>query len=389
MERRGARRRHAGGVHPAHRPGRPPRHRRRGARRRRLGARAWTPSVVAGLASTRTFPLRSSLPAQLQHGGQPGQLLRPGAGPRAARLLLRPVPGRPVRRRAGPRRRAARAGGRAVRRRDALRPRRRRRVRPAAPGDRRPGEGAVPRLAGQAAHGGRRRAGRAAARRRHPGAVGTAAGPGRRPRPGHHRPRRPAAAGAHRGQVGRPAGLDRLPDAGDARWPGSGCPRTSTTAARTPAATSPRRCATPASRTTSAPGGSSTARRPPTTRCWPTCGARCARHPVHDAARPRGAGAGRRAVAALGPGGRRAAAQDGRADRLADPAVRRAPATSSRSSATWCPRSAPLVPADTEVHRRGGRRPGGHRRRTAARRGSGRRPTCWSPSACGPARGGG
>ena len=34
--------------------------------------------------------------------------------------------------------------------------------------------------------------------------------------------------------------------------------------------------------------------------------------------------------------------------------------------------------------RRGGRRPGGHRRRTAAGRASGRRPTCWSPSACGP-----
>jgi ATP-dependent RNA helicase HelY len=42
VERRGARRRDAGGVHPAHRPGRPPRHRRRGARRRRLGAGRWT-----------------------------------------------------------------------------------------------------------------------------------------------------------------------------------------------------------------------------------------------------------------------------------------------------------------------------------------------------------
>ena len=37
----------------------------------------WRPEVdprhVAGLASTRTYPLRSSLPAVVQHGGQPGR----------------------------------------------------------------------------------------------------------------------------------------------------------------------------------------------------------------------------------------------------------------------------------------------------------------------------
>ena len=197
------------------------------------------PAVVAGLASTRTFPLKSSFRPELQHGGQPGQLVRPGAGARAAGLVLRPVPGRPLGGRAGAGGGPARAGRRAVRRRDALRPRGRRPVRPAAPADRRAGEGAVPRLPGQAPDGGRRGAGGAAPRRRHPGAVRAPAGAGRRPGPGDHRPRRPAPAGAHRGQVGRPAGPDRLPDPGRPRWPGCGCRRTSTTAARTPGATSP------------------------------------------------------------------------------------------------------------------------------------------------------
>ena len=60
VERRDARRRHAGGVHPADRARRPARHRRRGARGRRSGTRASTRARVAGLASTRTYPLRSS-----------------------------------------------------------------------------------------------------------------------------------------------------------------------------------------------------------------------------------------------------------------------------------------------------------------------------------------
>ena len=59
VERRDPRRHHAGGVHPAHRPRRPPRPRRRGPRRRAVGARH-EPQGVAGLASTRTYPLRSS-----------------------------------------------------------------------------------------------------------------------------------------------------------------------------------------------------------------------------------------------------------------------------------------------------------------------------------------
>ena len=117
---------------------------------------------------------------------------------------------------------------------------------------------------------------RAAARRRHPGAVGTAAGAGRRPRPGDHRPRRPAAAGAHRGQVGRPAGPDRLPDAGERAGAGAGAEELQPPQPARP----PRPRLDPAQRprwrTTSAPARSSTARPPPTTRCSTTCAARCA-----------------------------------------------------------------------------------------------------------------
>ena len=59
VQRRDPCRRDAGGVHPAHRPGRAPRHRRRGPRRRAVAA-GLDPRAVAGLASRRTYPLRSS-----------------------------------------------------------------------------------------------------------------------------------------------------------------------------------------------------------------------------------------------------------------------------------------------------------------------------------------
>ena len=85
VERRDPRRHHAGGVHPAHRPGRAARHRRRGPRRRALAAGPRPARRSAGLASTRTYPLRSQLPAVLQHGRQPG---RPGRPRRAAREIL-------------------------------------------------------------------------------------------------------------------------------------------------------------------------------------------------------------------------------------------------------------------------------------------------------------
>jgi ATP-dependent RNA helicase HelY len=57
VERRDARRRHAGGVHAAHRPRRPPRHRRRGPRRRALATRDGP--AHGRRASPRPAPTRS------------------------------------------------------------------------------------------------------------------------------------------------------------------------------------------------------------------------------------------------------------------------------------------------------------------------------------------
>ena len=70
VERRDARRRDAGGVHPADRPGRPPRHRRRGPRRRALAA---GPGPAGGRRARLHphLPAPLVLPAVVQHGGQP------------------------------------------------------------------------------------------------------------------------------------------------------------------------------------------------------------------------------------------------------------------------------------------------------------------------------
>ena len=109
------------------------------------------PSVVAGLASTRTYPLRSSFrPSYNMAVNLVSSFGRARARELLASSFAQFQADRSV---VGLARSAARheqdaeqfAG------RDALRPRRRRRVRPAAPADRRPGEGAVPRLPGQAA----------------------------------------------------------------------------------------------------------------------------------------------------------------------------------------------------------------------------------------------
>ena len=67
-----------------------------------LWQQGMNPGEVAGLASTRTYPLRSSLPPVVQHGRQPGPPGRPAPGPRAAGDVVRAVPGRQGRRRARP-----------------------------------------------------------------------------------------------------------------------------------------------------------------------------------------------------------------------------------------------------------------------------------------------
>ena len=281
-------------------------------------------------------------------------------------VVLRPVPGRPVRRRAGPGRGPARAGGRAVRRGDALRPRRRRRVRAAAAADRRPGEGAVPRLAGQAAHGGGRRAGRAAPGRRHPGAVGTAAGAGRRPRP-RASPTSPTRGRWCSPRTSGPAGWAPIdfPTPVTRAGPGAGAqelqppqparpPRPRLDAAQRPRRERPRR---PAGQ---APLGG---RRRPGART--TCAGRCARHPVHALPdreeRVRVAERWLRSVREADALQRKMAERTGSLTRQFD-----ATCDVLEELGYLVPEVAPLVPADTEVDRRRGRRPGGHRRRTAA-----------------------
>ena len=102
VERRDPRRHHAGGVHPAHRPRRPPRHRRRGPRRRAVAAGHRTPSEVAGLASTRTYPLRSSFRPSYNMAVNLVHQFGRRARARAARVVVRAVPGRQGRGRAGP-----------------------------------------------------------------------------------------------------------------------------------------------------------------------------------------------------------------------------------------------------------------------------------------------
>ena len=66
----------------------------------------WSPEVdprhVAGLASTRTYPLRSSFRPSYNMAVNLGRHGRRGGRPRAAGVVVRPVPGGPVGGRAGP-----------------------------------------------------------------------------------------------------------------------------------------------------------------------------------------------------------------------------------------------------------------------------------------------
>ena len=80
VERRDARRHHAGGVHPAHRPGRAPRHRRRGPRGGALAAGS-RPQGGGRPRVDPYLPAQVELPSVVQHGGQPGAPVRPRAAP--------------------------------------------------------------------------------------------------------------------------------------------------------------------------------------------------------------------------------------------------------------------------------------------------------------------
>ena len=92
------------------------------------GVVLWQPGMnpreVAGLASTRTYPLRSSFRPSYNMAVNLVAPVRPRDLPRAARAVLRPVPGRQGRRRAGPAAAQGRGGARRVRRGGALRARR-------------------------------------------------------------------------------------------------------------------------------------------------------------------------------------------------------------------------------------------------------------------------
>ena len=87
----------------------------------------WTtgfdPEQVAGLASTRTYPLRSSFRPSYNMAVNLVGVDGPRAGPRAAGVVVRPVPGRPGGGRAGPSGASPRRGHRRLRGGDALRAR--------------------------------------------------------------------------------------------------------------------------------------------------------------------------------------------------------------------------------------------------------------------------
>ena len=176
------------------------------------------PSEVAGLASTRTYPLRSSFRPSYNMAVN----LVHQVGRERARELLemsfaqfqadKAVVGLA---RQLTKSQDALAG---VRRGGHLRPRRLHGVRRAPAAGLGAGEGCRPRPAGRPPRGGDRLAGAAPPRRRDRGAGRQVRRVRRRPRP-RHVAGRPAAAGAHRRAAGAAAQRGGLPDAGDGPEP--------------------------------------------------------------------------------------------------------------------------------------------------------------------------
>ena len=266
----------------------------------------WQPGVdpvaVAGLASTRTYPLRSSLPPDVQHGGQPGRPGRPRTRAGDPGDLVRAVPGRPGRRRAGPAGAPQHRGARRLPRGDDLRPRRLPGLRRAAPGDQGPGDRAGPQPVGVAQGRGRAEPGGPADRRRDPGAERTPgrlrrrrrAGPvGRAGRAQADDPDRRPAGEAADGQ--RPAGAGR-----DGR-PGPGAAGLQ----RPQPAVPPRPGLDPAHRGAARPAagwpGRSRPGRRRRTPSWPGCAASCGRTPATPARTARTTPAGASAGPGCGP----------------------------------------------------------------------------------------
>ncbi len=132
VERRDARRHHAGGVHPADRSRRPPRHRRRGPRRGALAAGV-RPQGGGRPRLDAHLPAQVVVPSVVQHGRQPRAPGRPGHRTRAAGVVVRPVPGGQGGRRARATAAQGRDGAGGVRRGGHLPPRRLHGVLPPAP----------------------------------------------------------------------------------------------------------------------------------------------------------------------------------------------------------------------------------------------------------------
>ena len=286
----------------------------------------WSPEIdprqVAGLASTRTYPLRSSFrPSYNMAVNLVGTV---GAEPArdAAGVLLRAVPGGPVGGRAGPAGAAQHRDDRGVRRGGRLPPRRLRRVLRAAGGDRRPGAGHRPAGADPAQGGGRapRWSG-----------CGSATSSGCRRGGGPAWPwcwtRRPAvSASPARWCSPRTAGpAGSAPATSPPRprcWPGSGCRSTSTTGRRRPGGTSPPRSAAPGWTATVAGAAAAPARRSGEDHRLSRAARRVARAPLPRLPGPGGARPLGRASPPAGARHRGAAAAGGGPDRLAGPYLR-------------------------------------------------------------------
>ena len=184
----------------------------------------WQPGIdpeqVAGLASTRTYPLRSSFRPGYNMAINLVAPARRGQGARPAGAVLRAVPGRSFGGRTLPTDRPQRRRPRRLRRADGLPSRRFHRVHGVAQEDRRPGEvvGAAE-LRGAAGRGGRV-AGAAAQGRRDRGAGRAAVRAGR-----GRRSRRRSGWRPWSPRTGGPGGC-RWPTspARSSRWAGCGCP---------------------------------------------------------------------------------------------------------------------------------------------------------------------
>ncbi len=212
VERRDPRRPDAGGVHPAHRSRGAAWPRHRGPRRRALPAR----DEPRRGRRPRLHPHLSApllLPAVLQHGGQPRAPVRPRDVARAARAVLRPVPGRQGRRRAGPAGAQGRGGPRRLPRGRDVPRRRLHGVRRPAPADLRPREGGRAGASHGPPRGGDAVARQAAPRRRDPRARRQVQRPRGRDRPGPLR-RRATPLRPHRRPPGAAPRTDGLPDPG-------------------------------------------------------------------------------------------------------------------------------------------------------------------------------